>query len=70
MAAVVEGVVRRWAEADAAAAAGRPCWWQMREAGMMAVFSCCEQGVVSTRTTPLLRFMMHSSTATRCEDAM
>mgnify|MGYP001807126139 FL=1 len=47
MAAVVEGVVRRWAEADAAAAAGRPCWWQLREAGMMAVFSCCEAGVVS-----------------------
>jgi hypothetical protein len=38
--AVLEGVVRRWAEADADAAAGKPCWWQMREAGMVAASSC------------------------------
>lgn len=49
--AVLEGVVRRWAEADAEAAAGKPCWWQMREAGMLAASSCeatVSQGEPST----------------------
>lgn len=49
LSAVLEGVVRRWAEADAAAAAGKACWWQMREAGLMAVRTCSSQLVqVST----------------------
>jgi hypothetical protein len=47
LAAVLEGVVRRWGEADAAAAAGKGCWWQMREAGMLAVSTCSETAMVS-----------------------
>lgn len=41
LSAVLEGVVRRWADADAMAAAGKACWWQMREAGLVAVRACC-----------------------------
>lgn len=48
LAAVLEGVVRRWGEADAAAAAGKACWWQMREAGMLAVSTCSETAMVSS----------------------
>jgi hypothetical protein len=46
LSAVVEGVVRRWSDADAAAAAGKPSWWQMREAGMLAVSTCAEIAMV------------------------
>lgn len=45
--AVLEGVVRRWSEADAAAAAGKACWWQLREAGMLAVLTCISEVLVS-----------------------
>lgn len=54
LAAVLEGVVRRWTEADAAAAAGKACWWQMREAGMLAVSTCAETTLVGVDISILI----------------